>query len=478
MLLLRKIVFYLFLFIYLIFCPLVILYALGYIFKPDTEKHIVETGVIYLATKPSGASVYMNKKSTENVTPTAIEKLVPGEYSINLILTGFHPWSDTLPVKAEKATVADKIILIPKVWKKDVLLPAKFKTIIPLNGTNFFIAAKGDSLKEHILYDYKNSKSYALPKHGSPYKEDIVKEVYTVSESYFFIVKAIHEGKQLFLLVDFTGQDVLIRNITDLIPEEPIFFRWSGSDRTNIFSLQKGYVNKIDAKNEAVYPRYIENAIGFGMDDKLLYVLDKDFRFYTTDYNKKGINELLDDKKIGKSVFRKDGSYKIIPFVQNIVLFVGNQGELIANRLPYIFVKSGVHKVKLDQDRKRILYVTKNSLGILDFSVETTGNIAFEKGPDSTIIYDGGKDISQAYWMYEYSHVIFMDSLLVSMLGLEEYRTPRFNELFDIQKKSAFYYSEDTGCLYYVDKETSNIVSSRLLPEENVQEEPVTQEKK
>ena len=60
MLILRKIVFYIFALFYIVFCPLVVLYAFGYIFKPQSEEVVVKTGIIYLSTAPAGASIYVN----------------------------------------------------------------------------------------------------------------------------------------------------------------------------------------------------------------------------------------------------------------------------------------------------------------------------------------------------------------------------------------------------------------------------------
>ncbi len=57
MLRLRKILFYLCALLYLISCPLTILYALGYGVQPGAQRGLVKTGVISLATLPPGAPV-------------------------------------------------------------------------------------------------------------------------------------------------------------------------------------------------------------------------------------------------------------------------------------------------------------------------------------------------------------------------------------------------------------------------------------
>ena len=63
MILLRKILFYICIVLYLIFCPMIILYALGYSFKPQSSQGgIVKTGIIFLSTTPPGADVFLNNR--------------------------------------------------------------------------------------------------------------------------------------------------------------------------------------------------------------------------------------------------------------------------------------------------------------------------------------------------------------------------------------------------------------------------------
>ncbi|MFC1570901.1 PEGA domain-containing protein, partial [Candidatus Omnitrophota bacterium] len=104
----RRIVFYLFVAIYIIICPLLLLYAYGYIYKPGIEKGLLTTGLIYVATAPTGSEIYVNDKKYAKNTPTAIMELLPGEYSIELKLDGYKTWSQTVPVAKEKATVLER----------------------------------------------------------------------------------------------------------------------------------------------------------------------------------------------------------------------------------------------------------------------------------------------------------------------------------------------------------------------------------
>ena len=93
---LRKIFFYFFAAIYIVVCPLVILYAVGYLYRPGTEGGVVETGLISLTTVPAGASIYINESLCAEKTPALIRELLPDDYAIRLELNSYMPWERTV----------------------------------------------------------------------------------------------------------------------------------------------------------------------------------------------------------------------------------------------------------------------------------------------------------------------------------------------------------------------------------------------
>src|SRR3989338_1591964 len=106
---LRKIFFYLFLAIYIVFCPLVILYALGMRVNIST-KSIQKTGIVSVSTIPAEADVTLNQRHFPKKTPTIIRNLPPGNYSLTISLKISLPWEESLSVKEEKAPMAENIL--------------------------------------------------------------------------------------------------------------------------------------------------------------------------------------------------------------------------------------------------------------------------------------------------------------------------------------------------------------------------------
>ena len=108
----RKNLFYVFTAVYVIVCPILILYAVGFWFNPSTSN-IVETGVISINTFPSGADIFLNNKKVNAKTPTVIRSLPPGEYFLLMRLKGYKEYKNRVRVYKGKAVVLENIKLIP-----------------------------------------------------------------------------------------------------------------------------------------------------------------------------------------------------------------------------------------------------------------------------------------------------------------------------------------------------------------------------
>ncbi len=66
----RKILFFIFLAIFIVATPLIALYATGYkinLKDPLSRQLVQKTGMFILETKPEGASIYINDKEQKNI---------------------------------------------------------------------------------------------------------------------------------------------------------------------------------------------------------------------------------------------------------------------------------------------------------------------------------------------------------------------------------------------------------------------------
>lgn len=86
--------------------------AKGYTFSP-TEKRIVGTGIITIASEPDSASVFIDGHLT-TATNATISSLSPKGYSVKVIKEGFIPWEKQVVVKEGLVTEL-KVTLFPAI---------------------------------------------------------------------------------------------------------------------------------------------------------------------------------------------------------------------------------------------------------------------------------------------------------------------------------------------------------------------------
>jgi hypothetical protein len=108
----RAFLFYLSVAIFLVGLPMILSFSLSYKFNTRTLR-FTKTGLIDLKTQPPGAGIYLNDELLNDKTPTTINELLPGSYSVRLELKGHYPWFSEVTVNAGKVTRLEKIILFP-----------------------------------------------------------------------------------------------------------------------------------------------------------------------------------------------------------------------------------------------------------------------------------------------------------------------------------------------------------------------------
>ncbi len=478
MLVLRKLIFYIFLIIYLIACPLIVLYAFGFIFKPDAQEPIIKTGLIYLSTVPPGASIYLNGEPTKLKTPSSLQELDPADYAIKLSMDNYLDWSHDIAVAPNKASVFDKILLIPKKREPKILLNEKFENLIPLTGVDFFVLRKSPALKDWVIYYWKDDKQYPLLGEGLDYGNMTVSAVHTIDKSPGMLFYLNSGTGRRYLYVEPDRDKPFIKDITELFTTAPEKIAWDPSQPRQIFTFQKGYLNMIDIINEAVYPRYITDVTGFGFLDKKIYVLGNDYALTRTNLDKGSAEVLLDDKHIGEALFAGKGFFKILPVVEDIILFITEKGELITNHLPYRFTDDGVEGSSFYEKNRRLLLWEKKRVGIVDFLTEVIEGITFEKGPELLWVDVKAGNIEQAFWVYEDSHILFRDKAQAWLIEMEETGRPHLDALIKVRANSSLFYAENTGTLYYLDSASSKLYSLDIIGQKPLQEKEARDKKK
>lgn len=464
MIALRNILFWVFTMTYLVVCPLTILYALGYIVQPDAEQGFVKTGLIHLSTVPPGASVYVEHRRYTQQTPTVIPGLFPGTYHLNLILKDHEPWIHTVVVEAEKATVLDKILLLPKTPKREKLLPDRFEELLPLQDTRFVLLAKGPNLGHLMVYDWQTGDHRPVVPIGSPFQSGEISGYVTRRGSSLLLVKVrLREGER-FVASTLQGDDPP-RDLTKLFLSNPLWVDWDPRDPRQLFAFEEGAVNRLDIESMAIYPRIAERVRGYGIVNSALHVLTEELALQRVDREgrRSDVEMLFSDSMSAQALVGAKGLLRMVGLSKELFLVVGERGELFLNHPPFQLVEQGVRGFEFNPRHQRLLVWRKDRLGIVELS--TAGKReALMDPPALRWVVQGGRDIEQGVWVYEGSHVLFRDGHGVFLLGLEAPGEAEPQRFLDVQPGSSVAYSEHTGQLYYLDREDGRFSAMEIMP--------------
>ena len=473
----RKAAFVLCLLVYLIACPLTILYALGYELRPGAAQGIRKTGAIHVSTLPPDAAVYLEHRRYTKRTPTVLQGLEPGEYHLRLVAQGYEPWVGTVAVEAEKASSVEKILLVPKRPTRAELLPEAFEELLPLPETPFLLLANGTKLRDLVVYDTENKEhwplaSVELPLGNDPSarpstsvsKDDPALVLATVRGSRFVMLRVRSRDGERFMGLELKPGDSRLTDLTTLFPARPVWIGWDPHAATYLFTAQDGAVNALDLDAMAIYPKVAERARGYGVVNGVLVVLTEDAAIERIDHEGKRTEILSGAPALGRALFGAKGLFRITGLPNALLLFLGERGELLMSRGPTRLVESGVRGFEFDPHSGRLLVWRRDRLGIADMSDASMTDDGAAPGSSLRWVFREGRDLEQAFWVYQGSHILFRDRDAVMLCEFGPHGPPTLRRLLQVKPGSAVSYVEATGQLYYLDRETGKLSSLEVLP--------------
>jgi len=107
----RRLVLLLFLAVFVITAPAVILATKGYRYNWKKGR-LEKTGVLRMDSRPEGAAIRLNGELYAERTPASIFRLLPQDYEISLEKPGYFAWTKKLEVWSGATTFAEKVALI------------------------------------------------------------------------------------------------------------------------------------------------------------------------------------------------------------------------------------------------------------------------------------------------------------------------------------------------------------------------------
>lgn len=271
----RRIVYSIFISIFLIATPLIVLYTMGYRYNL-AKGRVQKTGIIRVTSEPKGADIYLNGIKYElGQTPARVEKLLPGDYEIKLSKEGYYDWQKKLPVYENGTTFAEKIILWKKSTAKNLTTSSVSSWLVSPDKN--IIATTDDreaisliNINSGIFGELSGGNTEVITKIND---QDLLRLLSFSPSGRYLLLQATKSQKISYFLVD------TLNKTNQKISGDYTIIKWDNSADTlygliksELYSLNPTTLKaSIAVKNFAVDDFYINNKNFYSIKDSTVY---------------------------------------------------------------------------------------------------------------------------------------------------------------------------------------------------------------
>lgn len=309
----RRIIFYVFVGIFIVVVPTIILYAMGFAF--DFQKQIfTSTGGIYIKSLPSGADIYVDGK-LKGETNAFIKRLSPKIYNIKLTMDNYHDWQKELVVQPQLVTKANDVVLLP-VNPKISLVATESQEYLP------FINPK----KEEPYYILKNNlyrtvdkkllmqsvANYVIYKNGIIYLDNATGKIFELDLT---SLKSAQMFDQVFPSLN-KGKWILSNDNKKLLcqKDKSVEILWLDDVANNSISRKKGDLDEID------FGQIIDDVIWYPKTDEHL-IVSTDTSILFTELDNRSPRNTINFITTEKPSIKYDPDNKILYFLSQNKLY-------------------------------------------------------------------------------------------------------------------------------------------------------------
>lgn len=253
----RRLLYIIFIILFLIVTPILWLYASGY--KLGSGFKFQKTGILILDSEPKEAKIILNNKpytgtifGKKNITtPAKIKNLLPDIYTVRLEKNGYWPWEKKLEIKPGESTFAEDIVL----FRNEIplfLSDKNFEKIYRSPSSNLILLAGNNNL---MIVDLKKSQTIATISNSNNLCAN-----WSPDSKYLTNCDTIYEAKNL----NPVAQLAISANKLD----------WQ--DNNTIFFINENGVNKYLSENKKIETFFEEKKIlDLKAEKNYVYILSK-----------------------------------------------------------------------------------------------------------------------------------------------------------------------------------------------------------
>ncbi len=229
----RRIIYLIFMAVFFIMLPLIILSAMGYRF--NSKKNVLQkTGIIFLETKPKDVNVYLNGQLVEQSTPVRLKNLLPNKYEVAVSKQGYSAWQKKIDVYQGQTTFLQYVRLFKNNIQPELLMSDEIIDMKKSDDDKLGLVKKSGKLWILSVYDL-NSK--------------LEKQLFE-TESEIEKFEFVDNGKRILVyganiwLIDSSGKGKI--NLTEKIKSDFKNLKVDEFNSNFVFYLSKGQLFRLN----------------------------------------------------------------------------------------------------------------------------------------------------------------------------------------------------------------------------------------
>jgi hypothetical protein len=450
---LRRVLFYALVLVFLVLCPLAILYVLGYDIRPAKKQALVHGGDLYVASFPLGAALYVDGSRYVRPTPTSVLNLSPGLHRIRILLKGYLPWVDRVRIQAGQTALLNDVLLIPRRWRAATIDEAAFEQLLPFSSDPHLLLRRGPRLSDLFLVNTRQKKVLPLALPNSEYARAEVLAFVPLLEGAELLLEVRLDSLRVRLLAALQSGAANIRDITELSPEGIDKLEWAAGRPEELFFRRDAVVTRIDVAAGKVQRGFLGGVRGFGVLGQRLYVLSSRGDVFTWEQGDSAMKALPGFERIG-AMFPSDEFVRLIPMKDGQIIFHGRSGGLVAGSPSGRLRIGQVRGFRVQADPAGLLLWRRGRLGTLKLSATGPAGRKDPARPRLEWIPVRQAGVEQAFFVLAGTHILYRNADRVYLLSGLGSGGNRVFPVTRVRWGTSVYYSEPAGELFYIDPST------------------------
>ncbi len=428
----RRILYCIFFLIFFIAAPIVVLLAQGYQYD-FTKRRLEKTGVLFLESKPTKATIYLNSKVQKDTTESRLKNLLPNDYDVKLTKNGYQDWQKKLTVHPNETTFAQYI----RLFKSEPTVKNIFSRSINIRSE-----LQNNLVALNYIENQKNKLTIFNLETES---------VTELAELNFTPQKLVISPRQDYLLASSSDKIVVIdlinKKIIDLTKQiiQTNSAQWSTSDKDEmLYYADPTGLFKINLTTQNIAAVINEPIISWALIDKELYYLSQEKTSVALKKMRQGLMATVETlNSLPTSKYKLENlntDYLFLLDTTNNIFYLIN-------------LKDGNEKIKTFTETK--YFQIANDQNILLLANEFEIFIYDLKTKEENIISRLSSEIIKSAWYPVSTHIYYLthDGLKITETIKQD---KVLNDLITGSDIKDFFGNADGNKVYYIDENGLN----------------------